>query len=52
MTLPNGDVVKAASLSGSDGILYRRNSVTGTLEAVPRTGRDGIALNVALHAND
>ncbi|TMM37609.1 MAG: 2,3,4,5-tetrahydropyridine-2,6-dicarboxylate N-succinyltransferase [Actinobacteria bacterium] len=52
VTLPNGDVVKAASLSGSDGILYRRNSVTGTLEAVPRTGRDGIALNVALHAND
>ncbi|OLB81553.1 MAG: 2,3,4,5-tetrahydropyridine-2,6-dicarboxylate N-succinyltransferase [Actinobacteria bacterium 13_2_20CM_2_71_6] len=52
VTLPNGDVVKAASLSGSDGILFRRNSVSGALEAVPRTGRQGIALNAALHAND
>jgi 2,3,4,5-tetrahydropyridine-2-carboxylate N-succinyltransferase len=52
VTLPDGDVVKAASLSGVDGILFRRNSITGTLEAVPRTGRQGIALNAALHAND
>jgi 2,3,4,5-tetrahydropyridine-2-carboxylate N-succinyltransferase len=51
VTLPNGDVVKAAALSGSDGVLFRRNSVSGALEAVPRTGR-GIALNSALHSND
>ena len=50
VTLPSGEVVKAASLSGADGILFRRNSVTGALEAVPRTGQ-GIALNAALHAN-
>ena len=52
ITLPNGELVKASSLSGADGILFRRNSVTGALEAVARTGRQGIALNAALHAND
>jgi 2,3,4,5-tetrahydropyridine-2-carboxylate N-succinyltransferase len=50
ITLPDGRTVKGAALSGSSGILFRRNSVTGTLEAVPRTGH-GIALNAALHAN-
>lgn len=43
-------VVKARELSGADGILLRRNSVTGGVEAVARTGT-GIALNAALHAN-
>jgi 2,3,4,5-tetrahydropyridine-2-carboxylate N-succinyltransferase len=45
-----GQVVKARELSGQDGILYRRNSMTGALEAVRRTGA-GIHLNQALHAN-
>ena len=44
-------VIKAAELSGVDNVLFRRNSVTGTIEAVPRQG-DGIELNAALHAND
>ncbi len=44
-------VVKAAELSGVDDVLFRRNSVTGAVEAVPRQGR-GIELNAALHAND
>ncbi|PKH37209.1 2,3,4,5-tetrahydropyridine-2-carboxylate N-succinyltransferase [Nocardioides alpinus] len=47
-------VVKAASLSGVDNILFRRNSVSGAIEAVPwKGGSDGagIALNAALHAN-
>jgi len=43
-------VVKAAELSGTSGVLFRRNSVTGAVEAVPRTG-EGIALNAVLHAN-
>jgi 2,3,4,5-tetrahydropyridine-2-carboxylate N-succinyltransferase len=43
-------VVKARELSGSDGILFRRNSLTGGVEAVARTGI-GITLNAALHAN-
>jgi 2,3,4,5-tetrahydropyridine-2-carboxylate N-succinyltransferase len=42
-------VVKAAELSGRDGILFRRNSLTGALEAIRRAG-PGIALNAALHA--
>ena len=44
-------VIKAAELSGVDNVLFRRNSVTGAIEAVPRQG-EGIELNAALHAND
>ena len=51
VTLPDGAVVKAAELSGRSGLLFVRNSVTGTVEARDRTGH-GIALNDALHAND
>jgi 2,3,4,5-tetrahydropyridine-2-carboxylate N-succinyltransferase len=51
ITLPDGRVVKARELSGMNGLLFWRNSVTGALEARPRTGR-GIELNEALHAND
>jgi 2,3,4,5-tetrahydropyridine-2-carboxylate N-succinyltransferase len=50
VTMPNGDVVKAVTLSGASGILYLRNSVTGTIEARVRTDR-GIELNAALHTN-
>ncbi|MCV2489383.1 2,3,4,5-tetrahydropyridine-2,6-dicarboxylate N-succinyltransferase [Geodermatophilus sp. YIM 151500] len=50
VTLPDGSVVKARELSGRDGLLFRRNSVTGALEALPRAGSWG-ALNVDLHAN-
>src|ERR671911_2312839 len=41
VTLPDGRVVKARELSGRDGLLFRRNSVTGTLEVVPRGGPAG-----------
>ena len=51
VTLPDGRVVKARELSGVDGLLFLRNSVTGTLEVRPRKGT-GIELNAALHAND
>jgi len=51
LTLPDGRVVKARELSGQDSLLLWQNSVTGTLEARPRTGT-GIELNSALHAND
>ena len=44
-------VVKAAGLSGASNVLFRRNSVSGAIEAVPWKGQ-GIALNEALHAND
>ncbi|HET6626800.1 MAG TPA: 2,3,4,5-tetrahydropyridine-2,6-dicarboxylate N-succinyltransferase [Nocardioidaceae bacterium] len=44
-------LIKAGQLSGENNILFRRNSVTGAIEAVPWKG-EGIALNVDLHAND
>ncbi|GAA1840176.1 2,3,4,5-tetrahydropyridine-2,6-dicarboxylate N-succinyltransferase [Asanoa iriomotensis] len=51
ITLPDGRVVKARELAGVDNLLFWRNSVTGALEAKPRSGK-GIELNAALHAND
>ena len=51
ITLPDGEVVKARELSGASGLLFRRNSRTGTVEALPRSGRWS-GLNAALHAND
>ncbi|GAB3449021.1 2,3,4,5-tetrahydropyridine-2,6-dicarboxylate N-succinyltransferase [Phycicoccus ginsengisoli] len=51
VTLGDGRVVKARELSGQDTLLFRRNSVTGTVEALARDGH-GIVLNSALHAND
>jgi len=50
VTLPDGQIVKALELNGAHGLLFRRNSVTGTVEAVPRSGSWG-GLNAALHAN-
>lgn len=50
ITLPDGQVVKAREMSGVSSMLFRRNSVTGSLEAVPRKGSWG-GLNAALHAN-
>jgi 2,3,4,5-tetrahydropyridine-2-carboxylate N-succinyltransferase len=50
VTLPDGSQVKARELSGRDGLLFRRNSLSGALEALPREGDWG-ALNAALHAN-
>jgi len=49
VTRPDGEVVKALDLSGQSGMLFRRNSVTGAVQVLPRTG-PGIALNPALHA--
>jgi 2,3,4,5-tetrahydropyridine-2,6-dicarboxylate N-succinyltransferase len=50
VTLPDGEVVKAATLSGAQNLLFRRNSLTGGLEVVMRTGTWG-GLNSVLHAN-
>jgi 2,3,4,5-tetrahydropyridine-2-carboxylate N-succinyltransferase len=43
-------VVKALELSGASNILFRRNSVSGAVEAVPWKAA-GIALNADLHDN-
>lgn len=50
LTTPDGDVVKARQLSGQPGWLFRRNSMTGALEAVRRSGTWG-DLNAELHTN-
>ena len=57
VTLPQGTVesggssveVKAAELSGVPQLLFRRNSRTGAVEALPREGH-GVTLNAALHS--
>ena len=50
VTLPGGEVVKARSLSGKNGLLFIRNSVTGAVE-IRRRQRIGVELNAELHAN-
>jgi 2,3,4,5-tetrahydropyridine-2-carboxylate N-succinyltransferase len=50
ITLPDGETVKGRDLSGANGLLFRRNSKTGTVEALPRSG-NWQGLNAALHAN-
>jgi 2,3,4,5-tetrahydropyridine-2-carboxylate N-succinyltransferase len=41
--------VKAVELSGVPNLLFRRNSLTGSVEVLPRSGM-GVVLNEALHA--
>jgi 2,3,4,5-tetrahydropyridine-2-carboxylate N-succinyltransferase len=48
--LPDGEVVKAGTLSGASNVLFRRNSLDGCLEVVVREGSWG-GLNSILHAN-
>jgi 2,3,4,5-tetrahydropyridine-2-carboxylate N-succinyltransferase len=50
VTLPDGSVVKALELSGSDGLLFLTDSVTGAIVVRPRQGQ-GVTLNSALHSN-
>ncbi len=42
--------VKASELSGVPNLLFRRNSITGAVEALARAGQT-VELNSALHAN-
>ncbi len=50
VSLPDGTVVKARELTGANNLIFRRNSQSGALEALPKTGQwDG--LNSILHAN-
>jgi 2,3,4,5-tetrahydropyridine-2,6-dicarboxylate N-succinyltransferase len=48
--LPDGEIVKAGTLSGASNLLFRRNSLDGGLEVVLRTGTWG-GLNSILHSN-
>ncbi|WP_225848493.1 2,3,4,5-tetrahydropyridine-2,6-dicarboxylate N-succinyltransferase [Streptomyces sp. HPF1205] len=51
VTLPDGTIVKAVELSGASNLLFRRNSTTGAVEALQRTGSWG-GLNAVLHAHN
>ncbi len=48
--LPDGKIVKAKELSGANNLLFRRNSQSGSLEVVPKSG-SWSGLNSVLHNN-
>jgi len=50
ITLPDNKIVKAKELSGANNLLFRRNSQSGALEALPKTG-SWSGLNSVLHKN-
>jgi len=51
VTMPDATVAKARDLSGQSNLLFRRNSVSGAVEVVTRSGSWG-GLNTTLHVND
>ncbi|WP_455355871.1 2,3,4,5-tetrahydropyridine-2,6-dicarboxylate N-succinyltransferase [Streptomyces sp. SYSU K217416] len=51
VTMPDGQIVKALELSGASNILFRRNSVTGAVEARPNNAVWG-GLNEILHSHN
>ncbi|MFF0162339.1 2,3,4,5-tetrahydropyridine-2,6-dicarboxylate N-succinyltransferase [Streptomyces sp. NPDC005263] len=51
VTMPDGQIVKARELSGASNILFRRNSVTGTVEGRPNNAVWG-GLNDILHSHN
>lgn len=50
ISLPDGSIVKAKELSGANNLLFRRNSQSGALEAVAKSGK-WAGLNAVLHNN-
>jgi 2,3,4,5-tetrahydropyridine-2-carboxylate N-succinyltransferase len=51
VSTPEGQVVKARDLSGTPGLLFRRNSESGAVEVLPRSDSAWGGLNAALHSN-
>jgi 2,3,4,5-tetrahydropyridine-2-carboxylate N-succinyltransferase len=49
---PDGDVVAARQLSGMNGLLFRRNSQSGCVEAIVADSSKWGGLNASLHSND
>lgn len=49
---PVGDVVSARELSGHSGLLFRRNSQSGQVEAIVSDSATWGGLNASLHSND
>ena len=48
----SGKVVSARELSGAPGLLFRRNSQTGCVEALPTDSSRWGGINTTLHSND
>ncbi|MFI8303490.1 2,3,4,5-tetrahydropyridine-2,6-dicarboxylate N-succinyltransferase [Streptomyces sp. NPDC085927] len=51
VTMPDGEIVKARALSGASNILFRRNSISGAVEARPNNAVWG-GLNDVLHSHN
>ncbi len=49
---PVGDIVSARELSGQSGLLFRRNSQSGAVEAITSDYSEWCGLNSSLHSND
>ncbi|MGB0848226.1 MAG: DapH/DapD/GlmU-related protein [Thiolinea sp.] len=49
---PEGNIVSARELSGCSGLLFRRNSQNGAIEAIATNSELWGGLNAALHSND
>ncbi|GGZ47276.1 DapH/DapD/GlmU-related protein [Paraglaciecola chathamensis] len=52
VTTPDGEVVAARELSGMNGLLFRRNSQNGAVEAIVADSSKWGGLNASLHSND
>ena len=50
--MPDGSIVAARDLSGRSGLLFRRNSQTGAVEALPTDASRWGGLNSSLHSNE
>jgi len=50
--MPDGEIVSARKLTGQSGLLFRRHSQTGAVEAIMTDGSLWGGLNTALHSND
>jgi 2,3,4,5-tetrahydropyridine-2-carboxylate N-succinyltransferase len=50
IALPDRKIIKAKELSGAHNLLFRRNSQSGSLEALPKSGKWS-GLNFTLHKN-
>lgn len=51
VSMPDNTIAKALNLSGANGLLFRRNSLTGEVEALARIGASWQGLNSDLHKN-
>lgn len=51
VALPDGELLSGRDLSGVHGLVFRRNSVSGAVEAIPNASASWSGLNDALHAN-